>query len=453
MKKVRRRTWFTVILALALIAGMGLLLFRYIVNGRKWAGFSGNQSVYTSGTISQGGIYDRNGVLLYDAESGAYNDDATIRKATLHVVGDQAGMIATSALQKFSGYLSGFNLVTGTTAGGSDLYLTIDAEINAVAYEAMGSYKGTVAVYNYETGEILCLVSTPTYDPENVPTISDDDETYEGVYLNRFYSSTYTPGSTFKIVTLAAAIENDSTLFTDTYDCSGSVTINGNSVTCTSAHGSGLTIAEAFADSCNVTFGQLAVSLGGSTIASYAEQAGLTANHSVNGITTAAGSFTQGSDDNSVAWSGIGQYEDLVNPCAMLRLMGAIANGGVPVEPRILKSQKNELTGLTTTAFSAETGDRIWSASTCETLKTLMRNNVVTNYGQDRFGSLTVCAKSGTAETGSDANTTWFVGFVDDEDYPYAFVVVCEDSGGYGSSVAGTVAATVLNALVAADAS
>ncbi len=180
MKKVRRRTWFTVILALALIAGMGLLLFRYIVNGRKWAGFSGNQSVYTSGTISQGGIYDRNGVLLYDAESGAYNDDATIRKATLHVVGDQAGMIATSALQKFSGYLSGFNLVTGTTAGGSDLYLTIDAEINAVAYEAMGSYKGTVAVYNYETGEIVCLVSTPTYGQENVPANTHEEEPNQG---------------------------------------------------------------------------------------------------------------------------------------------------------------------------------------------------------------------------------------------------------------------------------
>ncbi len=447
MKKVRHRTVFTLFLTICLVAGMGLLVYRYVVNGQKWANFSGNQSVYTSGKLSQGRIYDRNGVLLYDASTGSYNESATIRKATLHVVGDEQGMIATSALQKFGGYLSGYNLVTGTTAGASDLYLTIDAEANAVAYQAMGSYKGTVAVYNYLTGEILCLVSTPTYDPANVPTISDDDSTYTGVYINRFYGATYTPGSTFKIVTLAAAIENLSDLYTASYDCAGSVTIGGSSVNCVSVHGSGLGIADAFAKSCNVTFGQLAVRLGSSTLAAYAEQAGLTSNHSVNGITTAAGSFTQAEDNNGLAWSGIGQYQDLVNPCAMLRLMGAIANDGIPVEPSILKSQVNQATGLTTATFGGESGERIWSAATCQSIKTLMRNNVVQNYGQDRFGTLAVCAKSGTAETGSDANTTWFVGFIDDADYPYAFVVVCEDSGGYGSSVAGTIAATVLAAL------
>ena len=447
MKKVRHRTLFTLLLTLALAAGMCLLIFRYVTNGADWAGFSGNQSVYSGGQLIQGGIYDRNGVLLYDAASASYNSDSTIRKATLHVVGDSQGMIATSALQKFSGLLSGFNLITGTTGGGSDLYLTIDAELNAVAYEAMGSYKGTVAVYDYTTGEILCLVSTPTYDPENVPTISDDDETYTGVYINRFYGSSYTPGSTFKIITLAAALETDPDLLNQTWDCTGSITINGNTITCTSAHGSGQTIAEAFANSCNVTFGQIAVSLGADTLAACAEAAGLTENHSVNGISTAAGSFTEASDDASLAWSGIGQYEDLVNPCAMLRLMGAIANGGTPVEPRILKSVKSELTGLPTSVYTAETGDAIWDEETCETLTTLMRNNVTSNYGQSRFGDLAVCAKSGTAETGSDADTTWFVGFIDDEDYPYAFVVVCEDSGGYGSSVAGTIAATVLNAL------
>ncbi len=451
MKKVRHRTAFTIFLTLLLVAGMGLLLYRYVVNGKSWASFTGNQSVYSNGAISQGTIYDRNGLLLYDAATTSYNDSATIRKATLHVVGDQQGMIATSAIRKFGEYLTGFNLITGTTSGTSDLYLTIDAEVNAVAYQAMGDYKGTVAVYNYLTGEILCLVSTPTYDPENVPTITDEDEAYTGVYVNRFYGATYTPGSTFKIITLAAAIENIDGLYSESFSCAGSIEIGESAVTCVSTHGSGLSIADAFARSCNVTFGQLAVRLGSSTLAAYAEQAGLTSTHSVNGITTAAGSFTQAEEDNLLAWSGIGQYQDLVNPCAMLRLMGAIANDGIPVEPRLLGVQKNQATGLTTITFSGEEGERIWSASTCQKLKTLMRNNVTVTYGQDRFGSLAVCAKSGTAETGSGDNTTWFVGFVDDADYPYAFVVVCEDSGGYGSTVAGNIAATVLNALVDAE--
>jgi peptidoglycan glycosyltransferase len=448
VKKLRHRTAFTLALMVCMIFGMAVLLFRYLTQGSSWAGFSGNQSVYQNGKLSQGGIYDRNGLLLYDAAEGSYNDSAAIRTATLHVVGDREGMIATSALSKFGGELSGFSPILGTTGGGSDLYLTIDAEINRVAYEAMGDYKGTVAVYNYKTGEILCLVSTPAYDPANVPTISDDDSRYEGVYVNRFYGSTYTPGSTFKIITMAAAIENLPQLFQLTYTCNGSVTIGGSAVNCAGVHNTE-DIKEAFASSCNVAFGQLSVELGADTLAEYAQEAGLTESHAVNGITTAAGSFTIATEDNGTAWSGIGQYEDLVNPCAVLRLMGAIASDGVPVEPRLLLSQKSEALGITTNQYSYEKGERIWSASTCETLKELMRNNVVSHYGQDRFGSLAVCAKSGTAETNQEKPTSWFVGFVDDEDHPYAFVVVCEDSG-YGSSVAGSIAGTVLCALAEA---
>lgn len=449
MKKLRHRTAFTLALILCMLVGMVVLCYRYFANGSAWAGFSGNQSVYSDGKLIQGGIYDRNGVLLYDAASDSYNDSSLIRTATLHVVGDQQGMIATSALSKFSGLLSGFSPIFGTTYGGSNLYLTIDAEINAVAYEAMGDYKGCVAVYNYKTGEILCLVSTPAYDPENVPAISDDDSRYTGVYLNRFYSSTYTPGSVFKIVTLAAAVENLPELFTLTYTCSGSVEIGGNPVNCSGVHGQE-DIQEAFANSCNVAFGQLAVTLGSELLEEYAVQAGLTETHEVNGITTAAGSFEAAPDANSTAWSGIGQYTDLVNPCAMLRLMGAIANDGVPVEPRLLLTRESEKLGITTGSYSGETGEWIWSASTCRTLRELMRNNVEEAYGQERFGSLQVCAKSGTAETSQENPTSWFVGFVDEEEHPYAFVVVCEDSG-YGSSVAGTVAGKVLAALVEAE--
>ncbi len=445
MKKLRRRTWFTLALILALVAGMALLCFRYFTRGAEWAGFSGNQSVYAGGRLIQGGIYDRNGAVLYDASTGSYSDSALVRAATLHVVGDQQGMIATSALSKFSGLLSGFNPILGTTAGGSRLYLTIDGEVNAAAYEAMGDYKGCVAVYNYLTGEILCLVSTPAYDPENVPEISDGDSRYAGVYLNRFYASTYTPGSIFKIVTLAAAIENLPELFTLTYDCDGSVEIGGSQVNCSGVHGEE-DIREAFANSCNVAFGQLSVTLGSELLGEYAAQAGLTEGHSVSGIATAAGFFEVTADANGTAWSGIGQYKDLVSPCAMLRLMGAIANGGTPVEPRLLLSRKSEALGIPLASYSGETGEQIWSASTCQTLKELMRNNVETAYGQERFGSLRVCAKSGTAETGRENPTSWFVGFVDEEEHPYAFVVVCEDSGS-GSSVAGTVAAAVLAAL------
>ena len=89
----------------------------------------------------------------------------------------------------------------------------------------------------------------------------------------------------------------------------------------------------------------------------------------------------------------------------------------------------------------------MYKRQTCETLQALMRNNVQQTYGQSQFGDLAVCAKSGTAEVGSGLSPhAWFVGFIDDEAHPYAFVVLVENGGG-GASTAGSIAATVLNQL------
>ena len=82
--------------------------------------------------------------------------------------------------------------------------LTVSADVQRTALAALDGRKGTVGVYNYKTGEILCAVSSPTYDPDDVPDVEGNPETYEGVYVNRFLHATYTPGSVFKLVTAAA---------------------------------------------------------------------------------------------------------------------------------------------------------------------------------------------------------------------------------------------------------
>lgn len=440
MKKVNRRNLFTLALVVLLILGMGMLLFRYFTAGASWAGFSGNRAIYQNGRLTQGAILDRNGQVLYDAEEDSYHDNSLIRTATLHVVGDREGKIATSAQMQFGELLCGFDPVTGVATGGNDLYLTIDADACASAYQALNGYKGCVAVYNYHTGEILCLVSAPAYDPENVPVIEDGDGRYEGAYLNRVYSSSFTPGSTFKIITLAAALENLSDVTERTFACYGSTTVGGVEITCPRAHGT-MTIADALASSCNGVFGALAQELGANTMEEYMKSAGLLDRHEISGIITGAGYAALEGD---LGWSGVGQGQDLVNPAAMLRLMGAIANDGVPVEPRILLKCKTGLLGNEN--FRAETGDRIWSEDLCDALATMMRNNVKVTYGQDRFGDLAVCAKSGTAEVGTGASHSWFVGFVDEDEYPYAFVAVAENAGA-GSGVAANAAAAALNAL------
>ena len=183
-------------------------------------------------------------------------------------------------------------------------------------------------MYNYKTGEILCMVSTPTFDPANPPVIEEGDGQYDGVYLNRFLSGTFVPGSVFKTVTLAAAIENIPDLFERTWTCTGSTQVGEGAVTCPYAHGD-MDIYGALASSCNGVFAQLAVELGPEVMAAYAEKAGLTSSYQVSGISTAKGRFDLTSATvNDQGWAGVGQYSDAVNPCALMVYMGAIASGG-----------------------------------------------------------------------------------------------------------------------------
>lgn len=447
MKKLQRRTLFVLLFILALAAGTVVLCAFYVRDGAQWASFYGNQHVYTNGRIASGSIQDRNGTTLFDCAEGQYSDDKTTRISTLHAIGDKQGNINTGAKNLFADQLVGFSLITGTSGTGNTIKLTLDANLNNAAYQAMAGRKGVAALYNYETGEILCMLSTPSFDPADdaeAAKVAAGDSNYDGAYLNRFLSGTYTPGSTFKLVTAAAALETLHNEDSFSYTCTGSLTLNGEKITCPSVHGT-QDFATALANSCNGAFATLATQVGGKTLEKYAKEAGLTSKVNVNGLNTAAGSFTAGTSDNDVGWSGVGQYKDLVNPCAELTLMGCIAQGGSAATPRLLKSVTSSK-GLPVAHVTTETSKIGWKADTCDKIRTLMHNNVTSNYSKNLdFGGLNVCAKSGTAEVGTSKPHAWFVGFVEDSAYPYAFVVVVEN-GGWGSSVAGGVAASLLKA-------
>lgn len=446
MKQVKQRTFLVGLLVLLLVLGTGIFCIKYMVSGKAWASFSANGHAYTDGRLTSGQILDRNGTLLYDAASGTYADEETIRRATLHAVGDRDNNISTSAKAALRNHLIGYNILTGTTTAGHKLYLTLDAELNRTAYKALDGRKGTVAVYNYKTGEILCMVSSPTFDPADPPEIRDDDSRYEGVYLNRFLSSVFVPGSVFKVVTTAAAIENLPDVFDRCFTCTGSTEIGGETITCYHAHGE-MDLYGALASSCNCVYAQLAVELGGDTLQEYAESAGLLDRQTVSGITTAAGSFDVGTD-GQLGWAGVGQYNDLVNPCGILTMMGAIASEGSAAQPRLI-AKETSMSGLS--LLSGEHTDHvsIWKSSTRQILRQMLRNDVVTEYGQSMFGDLSICAKSGTAEVGGGQTPhAWFAGFLDDDAHPLAFVVLVEN-GGFGVSAAGSIAAQVLQAATA----
>ena len=454
MRKIERRAMLCLLLAAALSLGLVVFAFRFFLYGGKWVSFAANRHLYNSqGQLSVGRVLDRDGDLLsWVDENGdrAYYDNATVRKATLHVVGDAQGRIGSGALVAFADKLSGYHLLTGAYSpmgAGNDLYLTVDARLNYEAYTAMNGKKGAVAIYNYRTGEVLCLFSSPTFDPEAPPDIQEGDTTYDGVYLNRALSSTFVPGSVFKTVTLAAAIENIPDLFSRTFTCTGSCQVGDDVVTCPSAHGE-MDIYGAFSKSCNGVFAQLAVELGPEVMAAYTEKAGLTHRYSVNGLKTAAGSFQfSGASDNQLGWAGVGQFNDLVNPMSLMIYMGAIAEGGKAAVPQLVLKTVTPLGFPSSFYFSHSTGKLI-EADTTATLADMMARNVTETYGAGRFPNMDICAKSGTAEVGGGkAPNSWFTGFLRNEDAPYAFAVVVEE-GGSGAQKAGTVAARVLDLLV-----
>ena len=155
------------------------------------------------------------------------------------------------------------------------------------------------------------------------------------------------------------------------------------------------------------------------------------------GIETKAGSFEKAATLSAdLAWSGIGQYTDLVNPYAMLRYVGAIANGGTATEGVLLKGERGRESALL-------------SADTAEKMAEMMNYTVVYGYGAENFPGLRLCAKSGTAETGDGTSHAWFTGFLDDEEHPYAFCIVMEEAGS-GLRHAGAAANTLLQAAVGA---
>lgn len=443
MNRIAGRARITLVIVFALLVGFAFFLTEYFMEAEDWAVFSGAPHVYNGTNIGCGIATDKDGILLLDLSGDrTYAQSEMLRKSTVHWLGDRYGYISAPALSNYAAQLAGYDVLTGVYSYGNTggrAQLTLSASVQDAALAAMGDAKGTVAVYNYKTGQLLCAVTTPTYDPDNIPQIEDD-----GMYVNRFTQSVYIPGSIFKIVTLAAALENIPEIETQSFHCEGSLVIGGDEITCENLHGT-QDLKQAFLNSCNCAFAQIAQQLGGETLEQYVEQFKITESVRFDGVTTATGNF-EAADTSAVntAWSGIGQYMDQVNPCAFLTFVGAVAGGGQGVQPYLVESITVD--GAVTYAAKTQNQNRIMSDTTASILREYMRNNVENKYGDENFPGLTVCAKTGTGEVGGGKKpNAMLAGFVEDEQYPLAFIVAVEDAG-YGRQVCIPIISRVLEA-------
>ena len=448
MNTVTKRAYVLLAIIIAFIAGVAVLGASFAIEGGTWATSRVNGHLYSGGEIkSAGKILDRNGVVLAQSKDGEriYNSDKTVRKATLHTVGDTYGFIATGVHTICRDELTGYSFVDGiytliNTGEGSDVNLTIDADICKKAYNALDGKKGAVGVYNYKTGEIVCMVSAPSYDPENKPENMDSDDKYEAVYMNRLISGLFTPGSTFKTVTTVAAIENIPDIQNREFECKGALaTAQGGEIICNNTHGK-ISFGTALTKSCNSAYAEMGIQLGAGVLEKTASSMGFGKSFNVSGVNTAKSRFDlEGAVDIDIGWAAIGQYTTLVNPLHLLMIAGCIASDGSTPMPYFIEDNLHSVVG-------SIKSERLIQQATASQVKTMMRNNVVNNYGDSKFPGMSFGGKTGTAQVAGEGSHAWFMGFSTDESFPYAIVVLAENGGG-GSDVAVPIASKVMKEL------
>ena len=448
MRNTTRRTYIIIFLIIAFFIGLGIMLWSFISDGDTWVANRANALIYKGVELTVAGtIYDSDGEVLVSTQNGkrTYNPNYNKRLSTLHVVGDSAGYIATGVQTMYRSNLIGYNFVDGiygtlSSDEGVDIKLTIDADICAEAYSAMNGNKGTVIVYNYETGEVVCMVSAPTYDPQNKPKDIDTNTSgkYNGIYMNRAISGVFTPGSTFKVVTAICAIENIPDLYSRKFKCTGKKTFGKGDVICNGTHGT-LNFERALNVSCNSVFSELANEVGKDKLTETVRALGFGKNVTISKAKTVRSTFDVSSSTKlDLGWAGIGQYTTLVNPSQMLMFMGAIANGGKAMTPYLVE-ESSEIVDVKSKVNS----NIKLSEETAGKVKKLLRSNVKNYYSDNKFLGLEMCGKTGSAEVSNGRSHAWFTGFSNKKNFPYA-IVVCLENGGLGYNHAIPVANRVM---------
>ena len=183
MKRTLQRSWLIFIFVIAFLVGMGFLVVETIFSASDWVDQPFNGHVAGAGGLAEAGeITDRNDDVLAKTVDGkrVYNDDSDVRKSLLHTVGDDSLNISTAIQSQFRSQLTGYSFIWGlglptSLKSKSDIKLTVDADVCKKVYEAFSGQNGACIIYNYDTGEILCDVSTPAYDPNAPPTITEEN--------------------------------------------------------------------------------------------------------------------------------------------------------------------------------------------------------------------------------------------------------------------------------------
>lgn len=414
--------------------------------------------------IIRGEILSRERNVLAQTKSdtdGGYYRTYPYRNVFSHIVGYSThGVLGIESIENFTLLTSDSNIVTkvsndlsGKKNHGNNVVTTLHTNMQLAAYDALEDLNGCIFAMDSRTGEILCCVSKPDFDPNEVigkwDRLSGDAE--KSPLLNRAFLGLYAPGSTFKIVTALEYLKEHNGDISDyDFNCTGSYEIEGSHINCfhEETHGE-VDFKDSFAKSCNSSFANISYSLNKGKFEDtidellFDKELPLPLSYSKGECDINSSSST---DD--LLQTGIGQGRTLISPAHMTLITSSIANDGVLMRPYVIDSIENYDGGVIRKTKQKEY-KRLIDENYAKELQELMREVVVSGTATRAYdtGNYTISGKTGSAEYSSDKRQShaWFTGFSSKSDPEIAISVIIE-GGGSGGAVAVPIAKKVLDA-------
>ena len=359
------------------------------------------------------------------------------------------------------------SLFTGTQNKGASIETSINPRVQETAYRMLGGMSGSVVAIEPSTGRILAMVSTPSYDPGALTghDSSDASKAYQELasradnpMLNRATSQLYPPGSTFKVVVAAAALESGQYSPDSEIPAGASYTLPGTAYDMTNATATGdgvngkISMQDALAYSSNTAFSQLGVSLGGKTIADQAKKFGYGSTITLDGTNSSgspmravASKFPGEQTPDKIALASIGQGDTLATPLQDAMIAAAVANGGKLMQPTLVdRVRSSDLSVISETTPSVYS--QTFSADTSQALTQMMEGVTTKSYPDLQIPGMQVASKSGTAQIGADntSNDGWMIGFAPADKPKVAVAVVVHGISSYGMEIAGPIMKSVM---------
>ncbi|TCD54349.1 penicillin-binding protein 2 [Alloscardovia theropitheci] len=355
------------------------------------------------------------------------------------------------------------NLITGAKDSGAIITTSIDTKLQNLAYELLqqNGYDGSVVAMEPTTGRILAMASTPSYDPnalashntkEVAQTYSELVQGNNSPLINRATNQLYSPGSTFKVVVAAAALESgnynaDSMIPAGSgYTLPGTSTVLPNAVSQGDGVNGEISLTNALTYSSNTAFAQLGVALGQDSIESMAKKLGYGSTINIDGsdnigvpMQAVASNFPSSQSADKLALSSIGQSNVTTTPLLNAMIASTVANNGVMLKPTLVDtvraSDLSVISQRSNTVLS-----EAFSANTASQLNTMMQSVVDNDTPTLRMNNIRIAAKTGTAELGDGTNNGWLMGFAPADGTPrIAISIVLHGIRGYGIQEAGPI--------------